>query len=215
MKPVAYGNHGCGEEAPMSKHMLWITLACAPACTIGQGVVLTGEMSAAPTAQPPDSIDIVVVFGPERADHSAVGTTVYGSYPSAFTLGIDPLPRSVFEDDKGYRIASGSVWIAKAGVSGSREDGFAAGELIQPAGYAMLYLVDDPGDKRPFGVDAQIGWNLLQRVAPTCEDRTVYPSGGEGWKARYELLPIESPLSVQLYPALTVMPWDVLPTNCP
>jgi hypothetical protein len=183
----------------MSKHMLWITLACAPACTIGEGVILTGEMATAPSVQPPDSIDIVLVFSPEQA----------------FTLGIDPLPRSAFEDDKGYRIASGSVWIAKAGVSGSRDDGFGEGELIQMAGYEMLYLVDDPGDKKPFGVDAKIGWNLLEAVAPTCADRVVYPSGGEGWKARYELLPIDTPLSVQLYPPLTSLPWYVTPTNCP
>ena len=107
------------------------------------------------------------------------------------------------------------MWIAKAGVSGSREDGFAEGELIQQGGYEMLYLVDDPGDKLPFGVAAKVGWNLLRWVAPTCAERVTYPGGGEGWKAKYELIPIESPLSVQLYPPLSTMPWDVLPTNCP
>lgn len=198
----------------MSKHMLWITLACVPACTIGEGVTITGEMTTAPAlVQPPDAIDIVVVFSPERADHSAVGTTVHGSFPTAFTLDIDPLPSSAFEDDKGYSIASGAVWFAKAGTRGSRDDGF-GDELIQMAGYEMLYLVDDPGAKRPFGVSAHVGWNLLKWVAPLCEDRTVYPGGGEGWKARYELIPIESPLSVKLYPELATKPWDMLP-DCP
>jgi hypothetical protein len=214
MKRLGCGNHASGEEDPMSKHMLWITLACVPACTIGEGVILTGEMSA-PSVQPPAAIDIVLVFSPEQADHSAVGTTVHGSFPTAFTLGIDPLPRSAFEDDKGYRIASGSVWIAKAGVSGSRDDGFAEGELIQQGGYEMLYLVDDPGTKQPFGVDAHVGWNLLRWVAPTCAEHVTYPGGGEGWKAKYELIPIDTQLSVQLYPPLTTMPWNVLPTNCP
>jgi hypothetical protein len=199
----------------MSKHMRWITLACLPACTIGQSATLYGEMSVAPTAKRPDAVDVVAVFSPERADHAAVGTTVYGSFPSAFTLAIDPLPIGVFEDDKGYRIAAGTVWIAKPGVSGSRDDGFGEGELIQMTGYSLAYLADDPGTKQPYGVaDMEVGWNLLHRIAPSCEDRISFPGGGYAWPAKYERLPIETSLGVEILPPLTAAPWDP-PHNCP
>lgn len=82
----------------MSKHMRWITLACLPACTIGQSATLYGEMSVAPTAQQPEAVDVVAVFSPERADHVSYPGGGYGwpakyeRLPLETSLGVEILP---------------------------------------------------------------------------------------------------------------------------
>jgi hypothetical protein len=195
--------------------MLWIAFALCPACTIGEGVTVYGEMSSALSTATPNEIDIVLVYSPEQEDHEAVGTTITGAFPTGFTIDVPAPRRAVVEASDGVDVAGGMVWIAKAGTRGTRGDGFAAGELIQLAGYVMIYVVEDPGSREPWGITGlQQGWNLVEMGPLTCADRVPLSGGAYGWNYNYGVIPLDSLISVKLYDKLVRKPWEP-PWTCP
>src|SRR5262245_1551309 len=122
----------------------------ATGCLTGEPITVFGEMSSARSTQSVD-FSVVVLYEPEQGDHEAVGVDIHGAFPSAFRLDVPFPPGHAFEEESpNVTLASGSVWIAKPGTTGTRSDGF-GDELIQSIGYELLYLVDDPGTQTPFG----------------------------------------------------------------
>jgi len=182
-------------------------LALVSACHIHDAVLVTGEMDTPMVSTQPSALDVVVVYSPEQGDHEAVGTTVHGAFPAAFTLEVPGPPWGAFEDRDGFELAAGSIWIAREGTSGTRDDGFRDGELIDLSNYVLLYLTDDPGSDTPFLVSGLTeGWNLIHRVPLDCSDKVDLGGGAFTYNFRYELIPIDSVLSVQM----GVNHWDTL-----
>jgi hypothetical protein len=199
----------------MKLHMLWVTLALLSACTFGEGITVYGEMSSALTTAPPNAIDIVLVYSPEQEDHEAVGTTITGTFPTGFSIDVPAPRRAVVEESDGIDIASGMLWFARAGTRGTRSDGFEDGQLIQLAGYVMIYVVDDPTGRTPWGIaDLQQGWNLIAMGPLTCADRVPLGGGAYGWSYHYDSIPLDSLISVKLYDMLAIKPWEP-PFGCP
>src|SRR5258708_1945151 len=120
-------------------------------CLSGPGVTLTGEAGAPRLTTPPhDPLSLVVIYSPEQATHSGAVAELHGQFPEDFTLAV-PFPSGgAFEDKDGFSIAAGALWFARLPLS-DPHGGF-GDELVQPAGYYLIYLSDNPGSATPFGV---------------------------------------------------------------
>jgi hypothetical protein len=184
-------------------------------CLSGPGVTVTGEAGAPRlTTPPPDPLSLVVIYSPEHGGPQPAITTLDGQLPTDFTLHVPFPPRGAFEDKDDYSIAAGQLFFLQGSLS-DPHDGFGK-ELVQQAGYYFIYLSDTPASGKAFGQSGMHeGWNLLRFAKPTCADATRDNSGRiVSWPAKYDVLPVETPLAVELLPPNTAMPWDA-PFDCP
>jgi hypothetical protein len=179
-------------------------------CTSAEAVTVTGEIQPATVSPVPAHKILNVMFSPEHGGHRAYGATTV-DIPSSFALDI-PSIHSGFEDGDGFKYMAGQI-VTSDDPLGDPDDGFDVPYDL--TAYVLLYFTETPNVERPpfLVTDAVAGWNLLQAQPLTCDDAEDLGGGAIGWRSSYKVVPLDSPITIDLFAAGTE-PWQP-PLSCP